>query len=76
MLRTAIYFSGDDEEDREIRYTMLRYGILSIALFFKDARNIDARDEREREKWDVNTLDDLVEDGLLTLHEKELLSTP
>jgi len=76
VLRTAIYFSGDDEEDREIRYTMLRYGILSIALFFKDARNIDARDEREREKWDVNTLDDLVEDGLLTLHEKELLSTP
>mmetsp|Transcript_10092 Transcript_10092/g.36862 ORF Transcript_10092/g.36862 Transcript_10092/m.36862 type:complete len:140 (+) Transcript_10092:1435-1854(+) len=75
VLRTAVYFSGNHEEDRAIRYQVLRYGILSVALFFKDARNIDANTAKERIDWEVDNLDDLVEDGLLTEHEKALLST-
>ena len=75
VLRTAVYFSGKHQEDRAIRFQILRYGLLSVALFFKDARNIDANSSKQREEWEVENLEDLIADGLLTQHELKLLST-
>lgn len=39
--RAAIYFPGQDEVSVEAKETIMRYGVLSVALFWKDAREID-----------------------------------
>lgn len=70
-LRAAVYFPSSSDADVEARETVLRLGLLSICLLFKDAQEIDA--------WSADdfqvtySLDDLVEDGLLTLLERDLL---
>lgn len=74
-LRMAIYFPSMSRRDVEAKETVLRYGCLGIALFFKDAREIDTWTPQQQQEWGVNELNDLVEDGLLTLEEKALLST-
>lgn len=72
-MRMSIYFPGSGSNDVMARKTILRYGLLSIALLFKEAREIDAWTEEERESLGVDDLSDLVVDGMLTNSEKELL---
>ena len=38
--RLAIYFPGNTKEDEEAKETILRYGVLSVKLLFKDAREV------------------------------------
>ena len=76
-LRMAIYFPGSHEEDVEARETIMRYGILSLALLFKDAQEVDVWTEREAQKANALDLDDLVAEGLVTPKEAALLhNTP
>ena len=51
----------------------MRYGVLSVALFWKDAREIDGWTMAFREKKAVDDLSDLVDGGLLTATEARLL---
>jgi len=71
--RMAIYFPHNNKEDQEIRDTILRYGLLSIALLFKDASEIDSWTVGERKTLGAHDLSDLVRDGVLTPDEKPLL---
>ncbi|WZN63002.1 bestrophin [Chloropicon roscoffensis] len=72
-LRMAIYFPGNSYEDRHARETIMRYGILSLALLFKDAREVDVWSREEAEKAGALNLTDLMEERLLTTREAALL---
>ena len=71
--RLAIYFPGNSPEDDEAKETVLRYGVLSLKLLFKDAREVDAWNIRDRKRLGCDSLMDLVDEGLLLKHERELL---
>jgi hypothetical protein len=71
--RLAIYFPGNTQEDEEAKETILRYGVLSIKLLFKDAREVDSWNIKDRKRLGCDSLGDLVDEGLLLQHEKELL---
>ena len=71
--RMAIYFPHNNKGDQEIRDTILRYGLLSIALLFKDASEIDSWTVGERKILGAHDLSDLVRDRVLTSREKSLL---
>lgn len=72
-LRMAIYFPGSHYEDRHARETIMRYGILSVALLFKDARQVDVWSMKEAKAVGALDLDDLLEERLLTKREAKLL---
>lgn len=55
------------------RETIMRYGILSLALLFKDAREVDVWSREEAEKAGALNLTDLMEERLLTTREAALL---
>ena len=71
--RLAIYFPGNTKEDEEAKETILRYGVLSVKLLFKDAREVDSWNIQDRKRLGCDNLSDLVDEGLLHPHEKELL---
>ena len=71
--RLAVYFPGNTIEDEEAKETVLRYGVLSVKLLFKDAREVDSWNIRDRKRLGCDNLGDLVDEGLLLNHEKELL---
>lgn len=71
--RAAIYFPGTDVESKATKELLMRYGVLSVALFWKDAREIDGWTMAFREKKAVDDLSDLVDGGLLTATEARLL---
>lgn len=73
--RAAIYFPGQDSDSLVAKETIMRYGVLSVALFWKDAREIDAWTMDFREKKCVDDLSDLVQGGLLSEAEAHLLQT-
>ena len=73
-MRMAIYFPQDTEEDALARETVLRYGLLSLALLFKDAREVDAWTVGEQADLGVNDLSDLISEGLLTEDEASRLN--
>ena len=72
-LRMAIYFPGHTKEDEQARETIMRYGLLSLALLFKDAREVDVWSEEEAKAAGALDMNDLMEEGLLTQHEAKLL---
>ncbi|QDZ26097.1 hypothetical protein HOP50_20g86640 [Chloropicon primus] len=72
-LRMAIYFPGKDYEDRHARETIMRYGILSLALLFQDAKKVDIWKKRQARGCGVLNLDHLQRDKLLTSREAALL---
>jgi hypothetical protein len=72
-LRMAIYFPGQTKEDEQARETIMRYGLLSLALLFKDAREVDVWSEEEAKAAGALDMNDLMEEGLLTPHEATLL---
>lgn len=72
-IRMAIYFPSNNREDVDARETVLRYGLLSTALLFKDAAEVDVWTMRQRHAAGVHDLSDLVRDGLLTEQEAGLL---
>jgi hypothetical protein len=72
-MRMAVYFPGDNAADAEARNIIMRYGVLSVGLLFKDAREVDAWTVDQQKKWRATDLSDLVEDKLLTEHEATLL---
>ena len=72
-LRMAIYFPGNSYEDRHARETIMRYGILSLALLFKDAREVDVWSKEEAKATGALDLRDLMEERLLTKSEAKLL---
>ena len=41
-MRMAVYFPGDNATDAEARNIVMRYGVLSVGLLFKDAREVDS----------------------------------
>ena len=51
----------------------MRYGLLSLALLFKDAREVDVWSEEEAKAAGALDMNDLMEEGLLTPHEAALL---
>ena len=71
--RLAIYFPGNTKEDDEAKEIILRYGVLSVKLLFKDAREVDSWNISDRKRLNCDNLSDLVDEGLLLDHEKELL---
>jgi len=71
--RLAIYFPGNNDEDEDAKETVLRYGVLSLKLLFKDAREVDSWNISDRKRLGCDNLMDLVEEGLLLPHERELL---
>ena len=71
--RLSVYFPGNTQEDDEAKETILRYGVLSIKLLFKDAREVDSWNIKDRKRLGCDSLGDLVDEGLLLQHEKELL---
>ena len=73
-LRMAIYFPGTGLEDATARHTIMRYGIASVALLFKDAREVDAWSDEQMKDLKTNDFQDLIDDGLLTEHEVTLLA--
>ena len=74
-MRMAIYFPHDTKEDELARETVLRYGLLSLALLFKDAREVDAWTLGEHADLGVSDLSDLIREGLLTKDEAARLSS-
>ena len=68
--RLAVYFPGNTIEDEEAKETVLRYGVLSVKLLFKDAREVDSWNIRDRKRLGCDNLGDLVDEGLLLNHEK------
>lgn len=72
-MRLSIYFPGNSKEDDEAKETILRYGVLSLKLLFKDAREVDSWNIGDRKRLGCDDLTDLVDEGLLLPHERELL---
>ncbi len=72
-LRMAIYFPGHSYEDRHARETIMRYGLLSVALLFKDAREVDVWTKEEAQAAGALDLSDLIQERLLTSREAKLL---
>ena len=72
-MRAAVYFPHKTPTSRANKELLLRYGTLSLALFWRDAHEIDAWDVRTRKKFHLDDLDDLVAEGLLTKDEQLLL---
>jgi len=71
--RLAVYFPGNTKEDDEAKEIILRYGVLSVKLLFKDAKEVDSWNIDDRKRLGCDNLGDLVDEGLLLPHEKELL---
>ena len=72
-LRMAIYFPGKNYEDKHARETIMRYGILSLALLFQDAKKVDIWKKRQARDCGVLNLDHLQREKLLTSREAALL---
>lgn len=73
MLRAAIYFPhANNESDMRARLTILRYGCASIALLFKDARELDCWTAGEYDRYQIDDIAFSAE-GLLTADEEERL---
>lgn len=71
-LRAAVYFPNATAEDASARETVLRYGLLSMALLFQEAREEDVWDDGEHNSV-FTTYRRLVADGLLTPDEERAL---
>lgn len=73
VLRAAIYFPhANNSSDAHARLTILRYGCASIALLFKDARELDCWTTGEYATYQIDNIDFAAE-GLLTSEEVERL---
>ena len=73
VLRSAIYFPhANNPSDQRARLTILRYGCASIALLFKDARELDCWTVGEYQRCQINDIAFAAE-GLLTSEEAERL---
>ena len=72
-LRMAIYFPGRHYEDKHARETIMRYGILSLALLFQDAKKVDVWSRKQVRDLGVLDLSDLQREKLLTTREAALL---
>lgn len=74
VLFTAVYLPTDTEVHATARETVLRYGLLSIALVFKDARLTDSWDAAaHRVERSIDELG-LHADGLILPNEQRLLN--
>ncbi|XRB15393.1 bestrophin [Pseudoscourfieldia marina] len=72
-MRASVYFPQQTPTSQANKELLLRYGTLSLALFWRDAHEVDAWDKRTRKKFHLDDLDDLVNEGLMTERERELL---